>query len=516
MMNLMNLASSETCVSPVHAAALKMADFGFPVFPLHGVQANGQCTCGAAPGHCKAGKHPRRMGSFKEATTNKDVINVWFKEKGINYGVRTGAEINNSGKMLVVVDVDCYKDGGTDAFDALISQYGPLPDTAEVLSGAGGRHLFFLTDLGTEFRKELCENVDIKAGGGYTVGAGSMHVSGKRYDWEGSSDLFEGQKIAPLPQWVIDVARKPALKEQASLPSTNEDVTLSEQDVLGIKTDLADIPSDDYHTWIEVLMALKSLRADNQAFEMAVEWSSKSQKYNAVEMRGKWESIDAAGGIGIGTIARLANQYRAKGVDLSKLLARLTAGLDSAEFGGLPMPLTDAGIAEPYPVNALPLVIRDAVIEVQEFVQAPMAMVACSAMATLSLAAQGLYDVERASSLSGPISLFFLTVADSGERKSSLDNYFSKPVAKYEQEQAKAADPLLIEYSANMAVWDAKKTGLADAIKKETKAGNSSKVAQAAVQMREHEADKPLRPPVPRLVYSDTTPEALARGIATE
>lgn len=41
----------------------------------------------------------------------------------------------------------------------------------------------------------------------------------------------------------------------------------------------------------------------------------------------------------------------------------------------------------PYPVEALPSMLRNAVIEAQGFVQAPMALVVSSALAAMSLAA---------------------------------------------------------------------------------------------------------------------------------
>lgn len=506
-------SSVKVAQSPAHAAALKMAALGFPVFPLHGINEKGQCTCGAAHGRCKAGKHPRRLGSFKEATMDAGLINMWFMEKDINYGIRTGVEIKDSGKMLVVVDVDSYKEGGEHALESLISQYGALPDTAEVMSGAGGRHMFFLTEIGNNFSNKLCENVDFKGSGGYTVGPGSMHASGKRYDWEGSSDLFEGHEVAELPKWIVEQIRKPSIqeREQATPPATAS--SLTDIEVASVKRNLSDIPADDYDIWISVLMALKSLRADQQAYELAVEWSSKSAKYDGGQLRATWLSLKADGGIGIGTIERLAGEERVKGVDISKLLANLMAGLDSSEWR-TPEMLKNPGVATAYPLHALPLIVRDAVVEVQQFVQAPMPMVACSALATLSLTAQSQFDVERASSLHGPLSLYFLVVADSGERKSSLDNYFAKPVAEYEKEQARLAEPLVSDYAADMAAWDAVKQGLTDRIKQKTKASENTDPTKA--QLREHEAAKPARPVVARLIYSDTTPEALVRGIATE
>jgi hypothetical protein len=49
---------------------------------------------------------------------------------------------------LVVVDVD-PRAGGTRELFALEQQYGKLPETVEVLTGGGGRHLYFLHPGGT-------------------------------------------------------------------------------------------------------------------------------------------------------------------------------------------------------------------------------------------------------------------------------------------------------------------------------------------------------------------------------
>src|SRR4029453_7821275 len=86
-----------------------------------------------------------------------------------------------------------------------------------------------------------------------------------------------------------------------------------------------------------------------------------------------------------------------------------------------PEPLIGQIGRAPYPVDALPMAIRRAVEEVQACVQAPVEMVASSALATASLAAQALADVRRNRTLIGPIGLYFLTVAESGGRKGTGD-----------------------------------------------------------------------------------------------
>ena len=77
--------------------------------------------------------------------------------------------------------------------------------------------------------------------------------------------------------------------------------------------------------------------------------------------------------------------------------------------------------ARPYPLDALPEPMRAAVLEYAAFGQQPMAMIATSALSALSLAAQHLADVARGQELIGPTSLNTLTVAISGERKTSAD-----------------------------------------------------------------------------------------------
>ena len=52
---------------------------------------------------------------------------------------------------------------------------------------------------------------------------------------------------------------------------------------------------------------------------------------------------------------------------------------------GIPASLTPEQASSPYPLNALPSGIGDAVSEVLDFVQCPIALAACSALSALSL-----------------------------------------------------------------------------------------------------------------------------------
>ena len=167
---------------------------------------------------------------------------------------------------------------------------------------------------------------------------------------------------------------------------------------------------------------------------------------------------------------------------------------------------------EPYPVEALPDTVRAAVEEVAGFVKAPVPMVASSALAALSLAIQAHADAKRAEKLSGPIGLFLLTIADSGERKSTCDGFFTRSIRDYEEGEAEAAKPLVKNYRAALEAWEAKRGGIKELIRQLAKGGKSTQSAESS--LREIEHDKPEEPRVPRLIFADATPEALAFGLA--
>ena len=102
-----------------------------------------------------------------------------------------------------------------------------------------------------------------------------------------------------------------------------------------------------------------------------------------------------------------------------------------------PQPLVrEIPAGDVYPVEALgPL--RGAVEAVQGMTQAPMAIPAQSALAVASLAVQGFANVQT---LGGerPLSLYALTIAQSGERKSACDAPLMAALREHERERSQA------------------------------------------------------------------------------
>jgi putative DNA primase/helicase len=172
---------------------------------------------------------------------------------------------------------------------------------------------------------------------------------------------------------------------------------------------------------------------------------------------------------------------------------------------------------EPYPLDALPDTVRAAVFEVQRFTKAPIPLVASSSLAALSLAIQAHADAKRAEKLHGPVGLFLLTIADSGERKSTCDGFFMKAIRDYDARQADAAKPILKNYKAAIESWEAERDGIIVAIKQAAKTAkpvNGKDIRVLRAELAEHQHQQAEPPRIPRLIYADATPEALAYGLA--
>lgn len=197
-------------------AALSYAARGWAVLPLH-TPTGQRCSCGK-PACTSAGKHPRTQNGLKEASTDPDQIMTWWTRwPDANIGIVTGATSGG----LVAIDVD-NKRFGDDNLRELADRFGGLPTTPMSLTG-GGYHLLFLST--TEIRNSagrVAGGVDVRGTGGYIVAPPSLHHSGRRYEWEGSSDPFDADEpvaLARLPEWIATLAAEPSRNQRAAIPA---------------------------------------------------------------------------------------------------------------------------------------------------------------------------------------------------------------------------------------------------------------------------------------------------------
>jgi hypothetical protein len=125
------------------------------------------------------------------------------------------------------------RNGGNDTLDDLLTLYGKLPETIEVLTGGGGRHLYFQHSPGVKSGPgKLGAGLDVKADGGYVIAPTSRHISGQPYEFEASS-LPTQLNPAPIPGWLRDLLVIPKERRngqpepEAAIPSGQRNSTLS-------------------------------------------------------------------------------------------------------------------------------------------------------------------------------------------------------------------------------------------------------------------------------------------------
>jgi Protein of unknown function (DUF3987) len=171
-----------------------------------------------------------------------------------------------------------------------------------------------------------------------------------------------------------------------------------------------------------------------------------------------------------------------------------------------PVPLRKDLRPEEYPVADLPPLIRDAVMEVQAYVQAPLALVAACALSVVSAAVQARFDVQRDPMLTGPSSLYFLTVAESGERKSQIDRLFMAPLNEWQARQMRAYKEKRALYEKANEAWVEE----GETLEHNIKIGLfQERLGTALCPRMQHEARKPKEPRKAEVLRGDDTTEAL-------
>lgn len=133
-----------------------------------------------------------------------------------------------------------------------------------------------------------------------------------------------------------------------------------------------------------------------------------------------------------------------------------SAAGEPAEEGPRPL-FRDLPESQPFPVHALGPKLGAAAKAIETIIQCPIECAGNSVLAVASLAAQLLANVVLPIGQGKfvPLSLYLLTVLDSGERKSSADGMALKPVRDFERDLAEAEAGERQAYSIKLVVYEA-------------------------------------------------------------
>ena len=155
----------------------------------------------------------------------------------------------------------------------------------------------------------------------------------------------------------------------------------------------------------------------------------------------------------------------------------------------------------PFPINALGKDLKTYLLSLHKATQAPIEVCFASLFSTINHAAQALAVVKLPQGQVKPLSCFFISVADSGERKTRADDDALKGTAQYQDSLLANYEAYKKLYKRTRAVYDEEKKKIL-----QDKGLNQDQKNQILSELRE-----PREPRYPILVTADPTMEGLIK-----
>lgn len=171
----------------------------------------------------------------------------------------------------------------------------------------------------------------------------------------------------------------------------------------------------------------------------------------------------------------------------------------------------EVAAATPFPMKALGPV-REAVEAMQDRTQCPPALCAQSVLAAVTLATQPHADVLFPTGRAHPLSELFLTIAVSGERKTTADRIAVAECYRVEAERRDAYGEALDAYKRDLAAWKE----AVENLKKEGKKAKAQDGGRASIRdALARVGAEPKPPPHPMMLVADPTPDGMIVHLQT-
>lgn len=160
-------------------------------------------------------------------------------------------------------------------------------------------------------------------------------------------------------------------------------------------------------------------------------------------------------------------------------------------------------------LSAAPL-MRDAFFETFESVQAPYSMIALVQLSTISAALQGAVNVSLPINKICPPSILAITIAESGERKSTVESQYMEGLKAVQKELLIEYRSILNKYKIEKEIHDEETVRLRRRLSKEK---DDESYELALNELQAHRDAEPIKPRTPKFLYEDITKEALLLGL---
>lgn len=262
---------------------------------------------------CNLDKTPMTQRGFQDATCDENTVKRFWKED-LYIGLPTG-KVNG----IVVVDIDVFKKiyqsddidqrSVEDIKEEVEQSYGKLPNTFEVETKSGGRHLYYRYPENIERippRARFLDKtlpVDIRGDDSYVITVDNKdYTIYDDFEEKGISGLLS--RCAVLPEWIVSYAKE----TQSQTTQQEIEGVLPESEIREIRSALSYLSSENRDDWIKTGIALKSTGSPS-AFGLWQEWSKTSDKYNPDDMEKRWRGLKPKGDLTIASIFHEAKKF---------------------------------------------------------------------------------------------------------------------------------------------------------------------------------------------------------------
>lgn len=158
----------------------------------------------------------------------------------------------------------------------------------------------------------------------------------------------------------------------------------------------------------------------------------------------------------------------------------------------------------PYPIDAFPIILREAAQEVERNVQAPPSMIGTELLAAMSATAQASVKVKLPTGGDPkPVSLYAMTVAEPGERKTQVHRHIFKPLYQRDEIHEERYKEELEAYKLDLSVFESVKREITRQITQATCAGNPTD--ELTVKLKDQQKLKPAKPEPRRLIFQNAS-----------
>ncbi|HDO1376247.1 TPA: DUF3987 domain-containing protein [Aeromonas veronii] len=165
--------------------------------------------------------------------------------------------------------------------------------------------------------------------------------------------------------------------------------------------------------------------------------------------------------------------------------------------------------------NLLPLPLQHVVTELRLLTQASDGIIINSMLSAMAVAVQASADVfNPLTNTPIPLSLYCITIAESGARKSTVDNILSAPFRDFEQHQSDDEKTRKNNYEHDIEIYNIRLKLLKAKLKKAIVNQHKEDEVNVGAELKSHKETKPIMRAAPKIFVSDITQPALQKALS--